>query len=39
MLEDGRVRGTALTEKQKKLFGAVAGGATPLKAINGGLAR
>ena len=36
MLEDGRVRGTALTEKQKKLFGAVAGGATPLKAINGG---
>ena len=36
MLEDGRVRGTALTEKQKKLFGAVAGGATLLKAINGG---
>ena len=36
MLEDGTVRGKALTEKQKKFFGAVAGGATPLKKLNGG---
>ena len=36
ILEDGTVRGKALTEKQKKFFGAVAGGATPLKKLNGG---
>ena len=36
ILEDGKVRGKALTEKQKKFFGAVAGGATPLKKLNGG---
>ena len=36
ILEDGTVRGKALTEKQKKFFGAVAGGATPLKRLNGG---
>lgn len=36
ILEDGTVRGRALTEKQKKFFGAVAGGATPLKKLNGG---
>jgi hypothetical protein len=36
ILEDGNVRGKALTEKQKKFFGAVAGGATPLKKLNGG---
>ena len=35
ILEDGTVRGKALTEKQKKFFGAVAAGVTPLKAING----
>lgn len=36
ILEDGFIRGKALTEKQKKFFGAIAGGATPLKKINGG---
>ncbi len=36
ILEDGTVRGKALTEKQKKFFGAVSGGATPLKKLNGG---
>ncbi len=36
ILEDGTVRGKALTEKQKNFFGAVAGGATPLKKLNGG---
>ena len=36
ILEDGTIRGKALTEKQKKFFGAVAGGATPLQKLNGG---
>lgn len=36
MLEDGTVHGRGLTDKQKKYFGAIAGGATPVKAINGG---
>ena len=36
ILEDGFIRGKALTEKQKKFFGAIAGGATPLKKLNGG---
>ena len=36
MLEDGTVHGRALTDKQKKYFGAIAGGATPMKKINGG---
>jgi hypothetical protein len=36
ILEDGFIRGKALTEKQKKFFGAIADGATPLKKLNGG---
>jgi len=36
ILEDGFIQGKALTEKQKKFFGAIAGGATPLKKLNGG---
>ena len=36
MLEDGTVHGRALTDKQKRYFGAIAGGATPMKKINGG---
>jgi hypothetical protein len=36
ILEDGTIRGKALTEKQKKFFGAIAGGATPLQKLNGG---
>ncbi len=36
ILEDGTVHGRGLTDKQKKYFGAIAGGATPMKAINGG---
>ena len=36
ILEDGTVHGRGLTDKQKKYFGAIAGGATPVKAINGG---
>ena len=36
MLEDGTVHGRGLTDKQKKYFGAIAGGATPMKKINGG---
>ena len=36
ILEDGYVKGKPLTAKQKKYFGAVAGGATPLKKLNGG---
>ncbi len=35
ILEDGYVKGKPLTAKQKKYFGAIASGATPLKAING----
>ena len=36
MLEDGTVHGRALTDKQKRYFGAIAGGATPMKKIKGG---
>jgi hypothetical protein len=36
ILEDGTVHGRGLTDKQKKYFGAIAGGATPMKKINGG---
>jgi hypothetical protein len=36
MLSDGTVHGRGLTDKQKKYFGAIAGGATPMKKINGG---
>lgn len=36
MLEDGTVHGRGLTDKQKRYFGAIAGGATPMKKINGG---
>lgn len=36
ILKDGYVKGKPLTAKQKKYFGAIANGATPLKAINGG---
>ena len=36
ILTDGYVKGKPLTAKQKKYFGAIASGATPLKAINGG---
>ena len=36
MLDDGTVHGRALTDKQKRYFGAIAGGATPMKKINGG---
>ena len=36
ILEDGTVHGRGLTDKQKKYFGTIAGGATPMKAINGG---
>lgn len=35
ILSDGRVYGKRLTRKQKKFFGAVAGGAEPYKAQNG----
>lgn len=35
ILSDGRVHGKRLTRKQKKFFGAVAGGAEPYKAENG----
>ena len=36
ILTDGYIKGKPLTAKQKKYFGAIASGATPLKAINGG---
>ena len=36
MLDDGTVHGRPLTDKQKRYFGAIAGGATPMKKINGG---
>ena len=36
MLDDGTVHGRGLTDKQKRYFGAIAGGATPMKKINGG---
>jgi len=36
MLDDGTVHGRSLTDKQKRYFGAIAGGATPMKKINGG---
>ena len=36
MLSDGTVHGRGLTDKQKRYFGAIAGGATPMKKINGG---
>lgn len=36
ILTDGYVKGKPLTAKQRKYFGAIASGATPLKAINGG---
>jgi hypothetical protein len=36
MLSDGTVHGQSLSNKQKRYFGAIAGGATPMKAINGG---
>ena len=36
ILKDGYVKGKPLTAKQKKYFGAIASGATPLKKINGG---
>ena len=36
ILQDGYIKGKPLTAKQKKYFGAIASGATPLKAINGG---
>ena len=36
ILKDGYVKGKPLTEKQKKFFGSIADGATPLKKINGG---
>ncbi len=36
ILTDGYVKGKPLTAKQRKYFGAIANGATPLKAINGG---
>lgn len=36
ILKDGYVKGRPLTEKQKKFFGSIADGATPLKKINGG---
>ena len=32
ILSDGRVHGKRLTRKQKKFFGAIAGGAEPYKA-------
>ena len=35
ILKDGYVKGKPLTAKQIKYFGAIANGATPLKAING----
>ena len=35
ILQDGYVKGKPLTAKQKKYFGAIASGATPLKKING----
>ena len=35
ILTDGYVKGKPLTAKQKKYFGAIASGATPLKAIDG----
>ena len=35
ILQDGYVKGKPLTAKQKKYFGAIASGGTPLKAING----
>lgn len=35
ILKDGYVKGKPLTAKQKKYFGTIASGATPLKAING----
>jgi hypothetical protein len=36
ILTDGYIKGKPLTAKQRKYFGAIASGATPLKAINGG---
>jgi hypothetical protein len=36
ILTDGYVKGKSLTAKQRKYFGAIVSGATPLKAINGG---
>ena len=36
ILRDGYIKGKPLTAKQRKYFGAIASGATPLKAINGG---
>ena len=36
ILEDGYVKSKPLTAKQKKYFGAIADGATPLKKLNGG---
>ena len=35
ILKDGYVKGKPLTAKQRKYFGAIASGATPLKKING----
>ena len=35
ILQDGYVKGKPLTAKQKKYFGAIASGGTPLKAMNG----
>ena len=35
ILTDGYVKGKPLTAKQRKYFGAIASGATPLKKING----
>ena len=35
ILQDGYIKGKPLTAKQKKYFGAIASGATPLKAIDG----
>ncbi len=35
ILTDGYVKGKPLTAKQRKYFGAIASGATPLKAIDG----
>ena len=35
ILQDGYVKGKPLTAKQRKYFGAIASGGTPLKAING----
>ena len=35
ILTDGYIKGKPLTAKQRKYFGAIASGATPLKKING----